>query len=655
MSNSGGSADKQKQDKDSLLIDYVERYWDAFFVDDFARALQVADQYYKRATEEQDKDRALELKAKILVKRGIFSEAHEEVQKIKSYSPLRLFLEFLLSADLKPIIGSFAEDIDSKVYKAQSLLFAKIYWGKSYIDSLNNSDDPDSLLEAVFNELIEIGDYDRAVLASAQALELIVQEQVLSQDLVRPVAKEQVDNLLLLAEKAKYLSTKAKIYLLKAKMFRDRQAAEDAEILFGRENNLNGLAEVYALYAMEFGEREYFDRALKLFVQLNNNLAQGFIYESLAASALLTGDIKDASMYFGKAQDKLKSVGTFEKLSLEIQKISLYAIKGSYSKIKTSITDLLKPEIPKLFRAQAAQILASTMLQVGDDVAEAKRLISMSSEYFDELGKYNQLLHTKNILFQILMFEGDLQQINQLGEEIIRLASRLGDEETKAAKYMDLAFAMIRISLEQGDFSDEKLFTATDYFKKAVDLYQSQGNFLGEADVYQSMGNMFANIGKLEEAFKAFNNAKRLYEAENASLQSAITDTLIGILMLDFTVLNEHTYQVAQKHFEQALVYFYKERLLDLTWKTAFYLADLNHKYYLLSESKNEISKNKAKNYYLEMLCSIEDYEKELSAVAQSGNLVGITIDGACAKAEAFMILIGEKQLSLKFHRHQKN
>ena len=53
--------------------------------------------------------------------------------------------------------------------------------------------------------------------------------------------------------------------------------------------------------------------------------------------------------------------------------------------------------------------------------------------------------------------------------------------------------------------------------------------------------------------------AKKLYKSERAFMQAAITDVLIGVLLLSYVLLNEHSYLLTMKHLDQALLYFAKE------------------------------------------------------------------------------------------------
>lgn len=626
----------------------IEQYWDRFFVDDFSSAIKLAEDFIALANSEEELKLGYELKAKILLKQGLFEEARLILEQAQGYSGLKLFVHFLTTGDIESVISEFKkDDLDSQVYKAQSIILSNIYWGPSHISSNPSYEEPDLILEEVFNALVEANDFDRAILNYAQLIELLYKEQEFAKDIVLPIVSEQVNNLLSLSSKAKYSSVKARIYLLKAKLFKDKQAAEDAEILFGKENNFNGLAEVYAFYAIECNEEEYSDKALKIFIRLENHNAQGFIYESLASNLLMKGAIQEACSCFDKAEKELGRGGFFEKLGLRIQRLSLHAVKGEFQEIQDEAHDLIAPQIPKLFRAQACQILATTLLHIDQDIEETKELILIACDYFQELKKFNQLLNAKNIYFQIISLNGDLEDITTLGEEIVQLADRLSQPEAKATKYTDLAFAIVRHKIQDKDFDEGYIETASDYFKKATEIYQALGNLSGEADVYQAMGNMFTNIGKPEESYKSFNKACKLYEQDGNMLQAAVTGTLIGILMLDVVVLNEHTYQIAHDNLHKAFEYYRKEGLLDLVWKNAYYLASLNEK--MLRKTGEENFKTKTGYYYAEMYEAANKYEEKSSDTVLQ--LVGMSIEDAFADAERFFKQIGENEIADKFKR----
>lgn len=646
----------ENQIQNQHLEKFQERFWDYFFTDQYELAFQHATELKSKSQTQEEADLALELQAKVLLRQGHFNLAYQTLSDSKTETGFKFFLEFLMNGNPKPIIELINKDsnTDCLLYKSQVILLSKIYWGEQYLESINCKENPDEIIEEVFNRNIIKKNYDKAILSSIQSIELHLEDQLLSHDIHKPIIHEHFQNLLKLSEKAKYNSTRAKLFLLKAKIFSDREAAEDAEILFGKEANDNGLGEVYLSYAKDFGNEEYYTRALEKFLQSKNKLGQGLIYESIASKALVSGEIKEAFKAFEKAKDCFKNGGIFEKLGLEIQNISLLAITGKYQKVKEAIHDLIKPQTPSFFIAQAYQILANTIIQLGEDTELAKSYVETASDLFKQLKRYNQLLYSQNIYFQILLLQNDLEAINKTGQEIIQLATRLGNEEIKATKYLDLAFVTIRVSLENGVLSESKISEATEFFNKAIRLYREQGNLVGEADTYQAMGNMFTGIGKLEEALNSFLTAKKLYSSEKAHLQAAITDTLIGILMLNYVVLNKQTYPIAQRHFEQALIYFSKENLQDLNWKTIYYLADLNHKYYFSNKDKEEfeVYRNKAEKYYSEMLVAVQEFEEDRPLNTNAGNLVGITIEEAFNKAYQFFLSIDKEHLAKKFRSH---
>ena len=633
----------------------VKKFWDSFLTDKFIEANNVATELRSESKTQSEIDLATTMQAKILLRQGQFKLAYQVMQDHKSYSAFKLFLDFLVNGNPLALLQTTASDVESLLYRAQCLSICRLYWGDDYLKQNHINYNPDELIEKVFDTYIQEEEYDKAILAAIQTIEISLEDNLLSHDIQLPVIDTYLENLLTLSSKAKFDSTRARINLLKAKLFKDKDAAEMAEILFGKEQNHNGLGEVYLFYAKDCNEFEYFEKSAREFNKCNNKLAQGFIYESLASIALTSGEISEANELFKKAEELLNTGGCFEHYGLEIQRISLLAIRGKYQKVKESIHSLLNSEPPNFFLAQAYQILGNTLVQLGEDMGSAKNYIAMSCDIFKKLKRYNQLIHTQNIYFQLLLLDDDLGKIDKVGQEIIQLATRLGNEEIKASKYLDLAFVTIRVSVEDGSLNEEKLDQVSNYFKKAITLFQSQGNIVGEADTYQAMGNMFTGIGKLEDALSSFLKAKKLYAQEKAYLQSAITDTLIGILMLNYVMLNEQTYPIAQRHLEQALVYFAKENLLDLLWKATFYLADLNQKYYLNNKDKEdtELYKNRAKSYFLEMLLAIQDYQEEApNPFNNETNLVGITIDDAYNQAYRFFIGINDTQAAYKFRPH---
>jgi hypothetical protein len=633
---------------------HLENFWQYFFKEKYSQAINELEKQNHLGVF-TDKNFYHELKSKIYLRQGEFQSAQSELEFCKRNSGFKLFTKFLLSGDPKELLLSESKDIDTRLYKSQTLILTKIYWGEDYLQAIGCTEDSDELLEQVFGELIDAGEVDKAILAGIQSLEMMLEDQLLSHDLNIPIIKEHLENLLELSNKAKYDSTKAKIFLVKARIFKDLEAAKDAEILFGKDQNLCGLGEVYLSYAKDFNQNEYFPMALKAFQDSENQMACGFVHEALASNALINGDVVEANAQFDLAQEYLNRGGIFEYFGLEIQRISLIAIAGKYQKVKDSIQALIEKQPPPFFLAQAYQILSNTLIQVGDDFDLAKGYIEAACDIFYRLKRYNQLLYTRNVQFQILLLQNDLELINKVGQEVIQLATRLGNEEIKASKYLDLAFVTIRISLEEGNLTEDKINEAGEFFKKAITLFQEQDNLIGEADTYQAMGNMFTGIGKLEEALNAFLKAKKLYHSQKAFLQLAITDTLIGILMLNYVVLNDQTYTMASQHLEQALLYYSQQNLSDLIWKANYYVADLNHKLFVINKDKekSELYKNKARKHYLDMHMIIQEYESELQPNNMS--LFGLNIEDAYNKAYQFFLSIDEAEMAKKFTRFNNN
>ena len=633
---------------------HLENFWKYFFKEKYSQALIELDKQNNLGVI-TDKSLYHELKAKILLRKGEFKSAVSELEFCKRKSGFKLFTKFLMSGEPKELLQCTSQDIDTRLYKSQTLILSKIYWGEDYIQAIGVNEDSDELLEQVFEELLDAGEIDKAILAGVQSLEMMLEDQLLSHDLNIPIIKEHLENLLELSNKAKYDSTKAKIFLVKARILKDLESAKDAEILFGKDQNLCGLGEVYLSYAKDFNQTEYYPMALKTFQDSENLMACGFVHEALASNALINGDVNEANAQFELAQEYLNRGGAFEFFGLEIQRISLIAIAGKYQQVKDSIEALIEKQPPPFFLAQAYQILSNTLIQIGDDFELAKGYIEAACDIFYRLKRYNQLLYTRNVQFQILLLQNDLELIYKVGQEIIQLATRLGNEEIKASKYLDLAFVTIRISLEEGNLNEEKITEAGEFFKKAITLFQEQDNLIGEADTYQSMGNMFTGIGRLEDALNAFLKAKKLYHSEKAFLQLAITDTLIGILLLNYVVLNEQTYQIASQHLEQALLYYSQQNLSDLIWKANYYIADLNHKLFVINKDKekSELYKNKARKNYLDMQLIIQENAEELNM--SNATMFGLNLEEAYNKAYQFFLSIGEDQEAKKFNQFNKN
>jgi hypothetical protein len=115
-------------------------------------------------------------------------------------------------------------------------------------------------------------------------------------------------------------------------------------------------------------------------------------------------------------------------------------------------------------------------------------------------------------------------------------------------------------------------------------------------------------------------------------------------------MLSENTYDIAYKHLEEAFMYYQREGFHDLCWKNAFYIADLNEKFYIATDE--ERFKSKAKHYYVEMLQAIRDFETHSETT--SIDLVtggGINTDEALSKGAGFFFSIKEDEIAKQFRR----
>jgi tetratricopeptide (TPR) repeat protein len=623
-----------------------EKFWQLFFKDDFKACLELIDSNVDLSANPI-------YRAKVLLRQGNYTASFELLEKVENCA-LRDFLYFLLTANPVLILNANYEDDELKLYQAQTIYLTRLFLGQTFLDENDLNLDPDELVEESFNKYIKEGKIDKAILASIQSIEIVLEEQIFSKDFQLPIILEQLDNLAELADNAQVSSTKAKVVLIKAKLIKDKELAQDAEILFGKDDNKFGLGEVYFTYAKDFGDFEAYQKAKEYFEATGSQIAIGYINEALSSDYLQRGEIQEAREIFESTKEYLKNCGCFEKYGLIIQEISLQAISGKYQKVKESVHDLIQSDTPAYFSAQAYQLLANTVLQLGEAPSLAQGYIQTSIDIFQELKRYPQLLNAKNFLFQSYMIEGNVDQAIKLCNKIIHLAAKLGNDDLKASKYMDLAYLLVRQNADK-EFSEELADQIKDNFKKAIDVFRDTDNFIGEAEAYQSMANIYASIGRLEDALENFISAKKLFKSEKAFLQAAITDVLIGVLLLSYVVLNDHSYLLTMKHLDQALLYFAKENLSDLHWKTLYYIADLNHKYYFMIKDKPnaDIYKNKAMKFYQDMYFVIEDLEHDSSNLAMHNpDNFGVTIDSAYDKAYQYFISIGEDETAKKFKKH---
>jgi tetratricopeptide (TPR) repeat protein len=635
---------KNYQNSNDEQID--KSFWQFFFKDNFKACNKLID-------ENQFLQNDPVYKAKVLLRLGNYVEAFDLLADVED-CPLKDFLYFLLTANPLLILKAKYDDPELKLYQAQTIYLARLFLGKTYLEESGVDLDPDELVEESFNHYVGEGDLIKAVLSSIQSIEIVLEEQLFSKDLQLPIILEQLNNLLQLADQSKSNSTKAKVLLIKAKLTKDKETVQDAEILFGKDDNKFGLGEVYFTYAKDFGDSEAYNKAKEYFSEVGSQIAVGYVNESIASEYLQRGEIQEAREVFELTKEYLKKCGCFEKYGLIIQEISLQAISGKYQKVKEAVHDLIQSDTPAYFSAQAYQILANTVLQLGESNSLAQGYIQTSIDIFTELKRYPQLLNAKNFLFQTYMLEGKVEEAIKLCNQIIHLAAKLGNEDLKASKYMDLAYLLVRLNADK-EFTEELADEVRDNFKKAVEVFKNTDNFIGEAEAYQSMANIYASIGRLEDALENFVTAKKIFKAEKAFMQAAITDVLIGVLLLSYVVLNEHSYMLTMKHLDQALLYFAKENLSDLHWKTLYYISDLNHKYYFMVKDKPnaEIYKHKASKYYQDMYFVIDDLEHDSSSMNfHASENFGITMDSAYDKAYQFFISIGEDQIAKKFRKH---
>lgn len=356
--------------KNSINEQIDNKFWQLFFKDDFQNCLKLIE-------EEKEFDKNPVYKAKVLLRLGKYIEAFDLLAELENCA-LKDFLYFLLTANPLVLLKANYQDDELMLYQSQTIYLTRLFLGASYLKENSIDLDPDELVEQSFKNYIKENKLTRAVLASIQSIEIVLEEQIFSKDLQLPIIIEQLNNLILLADKSGSNSTKAKVLLVKAKLLKDRELAQDAEILFGKDGNKFCLGEVYFIYAKDFGEYEFYDKAKKFFIEAGSNVAVGYVNESLASEHLQRGEIQEAREIFEETKENLKSCGCFEKYGLIIQEISLLAISGKYQKVKESVHDLIQGDTPAYFSAQAYQILANTVLQLGESPSLAQGYIQTS-------------------------------------------------------------------------------------------------------------------------------------------------------------------------------------------------------------------------------------------------------------------------------------
>ena len=248
------------------------------------------------------------------------------------------------------------------------------------------------------------------------------------------------------------------------------------------------------------------------------------------------------------------------------------------------------------------------------------------------------------------MLEANVDKVKAKAEEIIKLATKLGNEEEKASRYVDLAYALVNIRAKDGSLNEDNFAESLDYFEKAINIYKDLGNEKGEANIYQAMGDLLSNVGKFEDSLQLLIKAQKIYNSLNSKFEAAITHVLIGLLVLNPGVLNDKTYRVADEHFNYALRYFKDENIKDLVWKILFYLAELNARFFKVCSQEDKFLELAAQ-FFLEMKAVVDDIKQGSNSFSMQGllNMDSVSPNRAFKRAKEFFEAMEDKEAAEMF------
>lgn len=197
------------------------------------------------------------------------------------------------------------------------------------------------------------------------------------------------------------------------------------------------------------------------------------------------------------------------------------------------------------------------------------------------IGATPSLSLTYFILGNVVSAKGNWAEAIPIWQAGLAIDEALQNPVEKAEKLKCIAQATVMQHYRPQGFTipDAAYETAIALYTKAIACLESVGDQQAAAAIagtYQLQGQMALTSGRKLDALKYLEQARNTYAAIHLDMQTAVSDSLLGLLCHDLGGRGyPDLYTEAIRCYEQALAYFRQTNMRDMTWKVCFYLADV--------------------------------------------------------------------------------
>lgn len=165
------------------------------------------------------------------------------------------------------------------------------------------------------------------------------------------------------------------------------------------------------------------------------------------------------------------------------------------------------------FSVALVQYLRAVIYCKTDQFEPAVRLARQSARVFRHFGEDDRYIHAKMIEAVVLFQQTRIADALALFESLLPVAKRLGDANTLARLYGNIANC--HVSLHQHS-------EASSYFAQALSLYQALGLETEKVRVRWSLGRMLISSGRLADGIARLREARHEFEALGLTSDAAL-------------------------------------------------------------------------------------------------------------------------------------
>jgi CHAT domain-containing protein/predicted negative regulator of RcsB-dependent stress response len=256
----------------------------------------------------------------------------------------------------------------------------------------------------------------------------------------------------------------------------------------------------------------HFDKALPIYVKINDLGGQGNVYWSKGNISFYMGDKSTALKMYDKALPFFEKAGDFRGQGFVYWgKGMIYYYLGDNEKA----TELYDKAIPFFEKASYSEGLGNVYHSKGNiylRIGENTKAHQMYDRALSCFEKEEEPLTQGNIYFSkgtIYLYTGNFSSAHQMYDKALVFFKKAEVILNQANVY----FRKGNIYLYSGDFS-----SALKMFDKALLIYEKTGVPQGQANIYYSKGNIYLQKGDYPSALEMYDKAFTLYEKIKAPL-----------------------------------------------------------------------------------------------------------------------------------------